>query len=347
MAVPARDTLPSHYERLHVGIGLYDPATGTLLDANERLESLFGYSTAALQDRSLETYSANTYGDVCEQLLPRFRAAGDGEPQRFKWRVKRSDGTLIWVQADLSEITVGSTRRVLAEIRDITEYTTTSRRVGLLSRIMRHNLRNDLTVIMGRAQQIDADTDCVLRHTEKIRETAVAIDRMTESVREIERATTQPSRHTSVRSAAGLVRETVADLREEFQHATIDVEERTEMWFRVDESFTQALTHAVENGVDHADDPTPSVTVVVDESPNTGRVEIRIRDECPPIPDVEIDALDAPGENTTTAHGTGVGLFVMKWSIESLGGEMSFDREGGGNVVSFYLPPAAPGEDGP
>lgn len=56
--------------------------------------------------------------------------------------------------------------------------------------------------------------------------------------------------------------------------------------------------------------------------------------------------LDAPGENTSTAHGTGVGLFVMKWSVESLGGEIAFERaDDRGNVVIFHLPPEAPPDD--
>jgi len=212
---------------------------------------------------------------------------------------------------------------------------------------MRHNLRNDLTVISGRAEQIQrtGELERAREHGEKIRGTAENIERMTESVRQIERATTPecPNRHHQ--RAVGAVRATVSDLRERYPASDIHVDETTPMWFSVDSAFEQALSHAVENGIVHAPDPDPAVSVTVDESPNTGRVEIRVTDDCPPIPDVEIDALDAPGENTSTAHGTGVGLFVMKWSIESLGGEIAFERSGDcGNVVSFYLPPESPPE---
>jgi len=346
MTVQSRDTLPSEYERLHVGVTLHDPATGSILDANERFESLLGYDVDTLRELPVESYSANTYADVCERFLPRFRAAEAGEPQEFDWRVKRNDGTLIWVQVHLSAIGTGGQSAVLAEFRDITEYTTTNRRVGLLSRIMRHNLRNDLTVIMGRAQQIDAVADSapVHQHTEKIRKTAIRVDRMTESVREIERATTRTPGQASPRSAAAVVTEAVRDLRRAYSAADIAVEERTEMWFRVDSAFTQAFVHAVENAIVHADDDAPPVTVTIDESPNTGRVEVRIVDTCPAIPPVEIDALDSPRENTSTRHGTGVGLFVMKWSIESLGGEIAFERSDDGNEVVFLLPPEEPSE---
>jgi len=342
--VQRSESLPSEYEQLHLGIALYDPSTGSVLDANGRLETLYGYSTETLQRLSLDEYSANTYDYSHTRLRRRFQEAGEGRPQSFRWRIKRGDGTLVWVQVHLSALTVAGTQRVLAEVRDIEAYTSASQRIGLLSRIMRHNLRNDLTVISGRAEQIAAasDDERVGEHVRKIRQKAGDIDRMTESVRQIERATTTEAAHRRRSDAASVVGDVVSGLRERYPAAEITVREATEMWFRVDRTFAQALCHAVENGIVHAADPDPSVTVTVDESPNTGRVEIRIADSCPPIPEVEIDALDAPGENTSTAHGTGVGLFVMRWSIESLGGEISFDRAGDGNVVSFLLPPESP-----
>lgn len=344
MPVQTRNELPQQYERLHIGVALYDPETARVLDANERLESLYGYPTSALRQLPVDEYSANTYDYSLDRLRGRFRAAADGESQSFRWRIKRADGTLVWVQVDLSAATVGGERRVLAEVRDIEASTTASQRVGLLSRIMRHNLRNDLTVISGRAERIAAvaDTDRLHEHVETIRRTADSIERMTESVRQIERAATPDSTRWERQRAAKAARAAVEDLRERYPDADITVEEATPMWFDVDGTFTQALSHAVENGIVHATAPDPSVTVTVDESPNTGRVEIRVTDDCPPIPATEIDALDAPGENASTAHGTGVGLFVMKWSIESLGGEIAFERADGGNVVSFYLPPESP-----
>lgn len=347
--MPGQSTgsLPTEYEQLHIGVALYDPKTARILDTNERLEDLFGYRTPTLQRLSVDDYSANTFDCSSARLRRRFMAAADGEPQAFRWRIKRGDGTLVWVQAHLSALTVAGDRRVLAEFRDIEAHTTANKRIGLLSRIMRHNLRNDLIVISGRAEQIRPtdEPERVSEHVEKIHTTAADIERITESVRQIERAMTPGGSHRRTQRAVAAIREAVSDIRERYPAADIDVKEATPMWFSVDSAFAQALSHAVENGIVHAPKPDPSVTVTVDESPNTGRVEIRVADGYPPIPDVEIDALDAPSENTSTAHGTGVGLFVMKWSIESLGGEIVFERTGdGGNVVSFYLPPEAPPE---
>lgn len=53
--------LPEAYEHLRVGIILYHPENGDILDSNHRLESIFGYSTAELQEMPIEEFTANTY----------------------------------------------------------------------------------------------------------------------------------------------------------------------------------------------------------------------------------------------------------------------------------------------
>jgi signal transduction histidine kinase len=86
----------------------------------------------------------------------------------------------------------------------------------------------------------------------------------------------------------------------------------------------------------------PTVSIRIDESPNTGRVEIKISDTGPPIPQMELTALDEYSETTSTTHGSGVGLFVMKWCVEALGGELRFaEKRPRGNSVYVYLPPKA------
>ena len=69
---------------------------------------------------------------------------------------------------------------------------------------------------------------------------------------------------------------------------------------------------------------------------------VRVADDGPSIPETEIDVLREDVETSSTFHGTGVGLWVMQWCVESLGGELSFEEnEPRGNVVSIALPKAA------
>lgn len=57
----------------------------------------------------------------------------------------------------------------------------------------------------------------------------------------------------------------------------------------------------------------------------------------------EIDALSAPSEITSTSHGSGVGLFVITWSVESLGGEINERHDLWGTRSSSISPKSLPG----
>ena len=341
MALHQHSKLPAEYDALHVGVLLYDQS-GRVLDANPELEAVFGYSAAELRELSTGRYSANTFAGSEGELRERISAAAVAEPTPFKWRIKRADGELIWARFHLSHIELDGRPRVLAEVHDITDYYTAKRRVGLLSRLMRHNVRNDVNVISGTAQQIATLTadQQVRRQAETIRARAVDFAETTESIKQIEEATAAAETPERFERAAETLSGVVERVEATHPAAEISVEERTPMVIAAGNAVEYALEQAVENAVVHAEAPQPTVEISVDASPNTGRVEVRIADENPPIPTDELDALDEFAETTSTHHGSGVGLFVMKWCLESVGGELKVEpRDGGGNVVYFYLPP--------
>ncbi|RKD89070.1 PAS domain-containing sensor histidine kinase [Halopiger aswanensis] len=333
--------LSTEYENLHIGIALYDPESGTILDANERLESLFGYATAELRELSIETYSANTYSLSEADFIDRLRTSAAGSSHQFSWRVKRADGELIWVQIQLSQ-TSDDDEYVLAEIRDVTEDYNTGHREELFWRILRHNLRNKANTLMGYSEfvTVNAETDELSDAAEKIESCATELGTLTESIKQIQYAVEQADSQRITRDATTAVREIIDEVTATYPSAEISLEEREQMWVTVDEGFRYALTQALENAIVHSETEAPVVTVVIGPSPNTGRVEIRIQDRNPLISETEIESIYTRNEVTNTSHGSGVGLFVMKWCIESLGGELTFERRAPrGNTVYFYLPP--------
>lgn len=347
MASEQRTELPSAYGTLQVGIAVYDPETGTILDANERLESMTGYTTDELREIPIERYTANTYSFAESEFLDRLRASAAGSPQQFTWRIKRGDGELIWARIYLSPYPLEDRTGVRAEIRDVTDYYQTSHREELFWRILRHNLRNEATIIRGNARHIHSDeSDADVRAAaETIESRAEELGEIAESVQEIQAAVEQSTDRRTYRNAAVAAEAVAADVLADRPAGEITVEERESMWIHVDSAFTHALTHALENAIIHSDEADPSVEVVVGPSPNTGRVDIRINDTNPPIPAAELDAVFDRRDTTSTYHGSGVGLFVMKWCIESLGGEIEFERRPTGNTVHFYFPPKDPPED--
>ncbi len=328
--------LPSEYNTLSVGIALYDPQNGMILDANERVETILGYTTEQLRDRSIESYTANTHPRSESDFQRHLYESTTDSPRQFTWRFKRADGELIWAEIELSRQTVADRPCVRAEIRDITDYYETYHRAELFWRILRHNLRNEATIIAGNMSQIIETTTVasVREAATTIRNRGRNLSSIAESVKEIEQAVTQTETELVRRHATTAVEQVVDDVECEYPSAEISITERDEMWIAGEGAFTHALTHALENAIVHSEDERPAVDVSIGSSPNTGRVEIDISDSNPPIHDDEFDALFTPDETTPTCHGSGVGLFVMKWCIESLGGEIEFkQRDPQGNIV--------------
>lgn len=342
---PASDVLPTSYDKLNCGIVLHVPETTAIRDANTQLESLYGYTTAELRNMTAAEFSANAYTDPETKMQTRIKTAADGTPQEFDWRVKRADGRLIWVNIHLSDTIIDDTVYVLGEITDITDYKHNDRRASLFYRLLRHNLRNKITVITGYANHVTdkAESTTIQQSGGKIKTAATNLNQIAESMKQIETTLTQQRATRTTKQAAKAVADTVNDFRETYPSASISVSENVELWVAITDAFDYALSHAIENAIIHAESPAPTVEITIDTSPNTGRVEIRIDDEGPRIPDAELDALDAQAKTTSTHHGSGCGLFVIKWCIETLGGELRIEpAEGCGNSVFFYLPPQTP-----
>ena len=339
--------LPTAFNDLDIGIAVHEPRTGRIVDANDALERLYGYTTPELQTRAIATFSANTYGDGQQAITRRLRATAEGCPQTFEWRIKRSDGQFRWVEITFTHYPHNGIPYVLAEVTDITDYKHNDRRVSLLQRVLRHNLRNEISVVEGFADQLTdpAPTPTIDTCAEKITTSARKLARVAESMKQIEATITSEAATRSRRSVKTAVGDIADDVRAAYPAATINVIETTPLWIDIDEAFGYAIRHALENGVEHAECAAPTVRVEIDESPNTGRVEIRIDDENPPIPPMELCALDDHQATTPTCHGSGCGLFVMKWCLESLGGELRIEPASDrGNSVYVYLPPQSPPE---
>jgi len=334
-------TLSSACETLHVGIALYDPTDGSIVDANDRALAILGYGRSALRSVDIDRYTANTYSFSASDFRERLRAASAGDPQEFTWRVKRGDGALVWVRIRLSR-RVENEMWVRAEIRDVTDHYDAKHREELFWRILRHDLRNKSAIIAGYAEEIvdSHDPDRMRTAAETITDAASDLGSAATSVRQIQEAVTTEASDRQIRDAARAVEAVAAECREESPDAEVTVTERQAVGIAVDGAFSHALRHAIENAVVHSDASASTVEVRIGRSPNTGRAEISVLDENPPIDDAELDVLFRPETRTSTLHGSGVGLFVMRWCVESLGGEIGVERRTPrGNAVRLYFPP--------
>ena len=233
--------------------------------------------------------------------------------------------------------------------QDITVERRREQRLAVLNRVLRHNLRNDLNVVQG---YLDIATDRVddadLRGMLETatRKTAGVIE-LGEKARSIENAMGDGADGTASVAVRPLLRDIRDDLRAGAD-AEVRIEAPGELSVRTDPSvLAVVLENLVENAVEHTDTDAPVVTVRV--GTDEAGVTIEVEDDGPGVPDHELDVLDAT-EETALEHGSGLGLWIVKWGVASLGGTVAFDVSDAGTVARVTLPDAPvtatdPGED--
>ncbi|MFB6104856.1 MAG: sensor histidine kinase [Halobacteriaceae archaeon] len=213
--------------------------------------------------------------------------------------------------------------------------------LDLLHRVMRHNLRNDLNIIRGRANLAMDDLEEEHPARSQCGSISAAADRMcryTEHARHIRKVSETGSERQRIE--LGTVLNRVVTFHPDL---TDDVDLETtipaELVVTANPMLETAIEELITNAVEHNDATTPWVGVTA-EATDSGSVRVCIADNGPGIPEDERVALDVESEDSIR-HSTGLGLWFADWTVTHSGGELWIeDRDEGGSVVCFEVPAA-------
>jgi len=213
---------------------------------------------------------------------------------------------------------------------DITDQKERERRLEVLNRVLRHNLRNDLTVVLGLADELYERIDDESHRSllGQLQGKAEQIASLSDRARDIERSVRREDAGTEPLD----VPETVARLVDQFatQYDTaIEMSLPATSVRAADGRFGRVLSELLENSLEHAGED-PSVSVSVEVAPET--VVVTVADDGPGIPAHELDVLTGTEPITQLSHGSGLGLWLVIWVTESYGGTVSFENDGGATV---------------
>ncbi|PSQ44080.1 histidine kinase [Halobacteriales archaeon SW_7_68_16] len=213
-------------------------------------------------------------------------------------------------------------------------------RLGVLNRVLRHNLRNDMTVVLGHAQRIEAgtDDDALGLSASSIVDTGEDLLALGEKARHIEELHERDLEPIRV-DAVTAIDEAMTAVRDEFPDAdvTVDVPERQPV--RAVDELRTVVEYLVDNACRHGDQP---VEVTLAETED--RVRLTVADAGPGIPEHELDTI-REGQETSLEHGSGLGLWIVHWIVEKSEGDLQFDTDDG-TTVHVDLDPVPTGEDG-
>lgn len=193
----------------------------------------------------------------------------------------------------------------------------------ILSRILRHNVRNEMNVILGRAEEINENTDgSVKDHSAEILRSGDQLLSLTEKEHRWVESLLDPSERTVV--AVDRVLGSVAnELREQYPNAEISIPE-IECRVRALPQIELVLRELIENGIIHNDADPPRVTVAVERREQT--VSLTVTDNGPGLPTEEIAVVRERTPRTPLHHASSLGLQLATHVVDQSRGSITFER---------------------
>jgi signal transduction histidine kinase len=207
---------------------------------------------------------------------------------------------------------------------------------AILGRILRHNVRNEVNVIVGTVESMQPTA----RHRQsqwldRIERHARRLHRLSENARWVSSTLDRHDRPTHSVDLVPVVERTVEAVSQRTQDVSFATDLPPRAIVRADGLLPALVENLIENAVVHPEEATVSLSVERVTIEGASRVKLTVSDDGPGIPEHEIKVLEC-GRETPLQHGSGLGLWLVRWLVDRYGGDVSIDTSSGSTVtVSF------------
>ncbi|MFB6085238.1 MAG: PAS domain S-box protein [Halodesulfurarchaeum sp.] len=321
---------------------------GEYLLANEAVAELFDREPAELVGKT------NRDLGVSEEALERYREEDlevieTGEslviPER---QARTADGDLLTLQTILIPYeSVGSDPDgVLGYARNITERKEYEKQIAvqrdtleILNQIVRHDIRNDLQLVVSYAELLKEHTDEEgMKFARTVLEAARNAIEITETARDVADVVLSSETELEARSLRSVLEGEIESVDGNYDQATVETAgEIPDAVVLADGMLESVFRNLLQNAIVHNDEPDPTVTVSVTGGENL--ITARFADDGPGVPDDRKDAIFEKGEQGLESDGTGLGLYLVNTLVERYGGSLRVeDNEPRGSVFVVELP---------
>ncbi|QSG02093.1 Signal transduction histidine kinase, contains PAS domain [Natranaeroarchaeum sulfidigenes] len=298
---------------------------------NTAFETEFGFEPEDVTDRRLEELIVPDVSREYTADLTNRAVAGETIERvlRRDTRYGRRDYLVRMVESHHCEADLWIT------YTDVTNKRCREQQVKVLNRVLRHNLRNDMNIILGNVERLlsEVDDQRAAEVGEEIRRAAESLVGLGDTASTLRETwdNVDPTAIDLVQVAERVRR----DVRRETPSTEIRVTTPERCWVNGDSRLVAAVSELVENAIDHTP-PGTDIELEVESEGDWARISVL--DDGPGLPESERAVLNGNAE-TPLDHGSGLGLWIVNWIVSVSGGQLAVDvDEGASTAVTISLP---------
>ncbi len=322
-------------------IVVVDP-DGQFERVNEAMTEATGYDADELVGSHVsKVASADDIARGEEQI--RAVLDGDKEQATFEASLVAADGTSREYRMSVSVLYgpqgFEGTTVVAHDVTDLREH---QRRLSVLDRVLRHNLRNKLNVVVARAAEIRERTadDGVCEAASAVERAGGGLLETAESVRRFQ-GVTSPGQSARERvDIVDAVERALEGVRATYPEVEVEADCAGTAAATGDRTLALALEELLDSAASagEGEDGPSRVLVQVRDDPVEGVVEVEVADDGPEIVESGRRALER-GVETSLEHTSGIELWLVRWAVDNVGGAVSVEpNEPRGTVVRLQIP---------
>jgi len=313
-------------------------ADGCFTSVNQALLDLTGFDEGEVVGSHASLVLPDSDVTTCERTIEGLLRDDGASKRTVEITIHTADGNPRACEAAIALLPQEEFEGTVGVVRDLTELKDNEQRLAVLDRVLRHNLRNNLNVVAGRAGILaESDDESVAGIAGEMESAAREVLEMAEKARSFQHALGAddgPARETDL---CELAQEAVDAVRADHGPASLACDRAVDgaVPVRANEAVRLAVRELVENAILHNPADEPWVRVSVERHGDDALVVVD--DDAPPIPDAETAVL-AGAVETPLDHASGLGLWLVQWTATSFGGDLAFETTDRGNRVTLRLP---------
>lgn len=307
--------------------------TYVIRDVNQALVEFTGYPREELVGNTPLLLFPDP--DVYQVLLERLE---NDQPWQGYFETKTKYGYLVYGQGSAMPLIVDGEKQGYSGIFvDLTERRQYEKALQVVHRVLRHDLRHEMNLILGYLDSIDADLpDESHQAIRKVTGMGERLLSRADKARSLERLLhdgfEQPN---SAVDLAPIIESTLVQCRQRFPNAELSVETVPDCAVIANGLLERVLESVVENAVIHNDD-SPRVEISVEEGATA--VDVHVADDGPGVPDEYKEQIFGREEEDDLHHGDGFSLYFVDCVLDLYRGSIGVsDNEWGGATFDIRL----------